>query len=105
MPCTVRRHRSYARQLRTICPQSSGCGGSIDSAHIETSRRLPQSQKHNAPKPSQRTRAGLTFFALDHSSTEMVYANADITKPEQARKVIASPTTGGAPPEPTPGCY
>jgi hypothetical protein len=31
----------------------------------------------------------LTFFAQDHASTEMVYANADITKAEQAREVIA----------------
>jgi hypothetical protein len=31
----------------------------------------------------------LTFFAQDHASTEMVYANADITKDEQAEEVIA----------------
>jgi hypothetical protein len=31
----------------------------------------------------------LTFFAQDHASTEMVYANADITKAEQAHEVIA----------------
>src|SRR5664280_1097832 len=37
----------------------------------------------------QRTRSVLTFFAQDHASTEMVYANADITKAEQAREVIA----------------
>ena len=41
------------------------------------------------PKRSQRTRAVLTFFAQDHASTEMVYANADITKAEQAREIIA----------------
>lgn len=38
---------------------------------------------------SQRTRAVLTFFAQDHASTEMVYANADITKAEQAQEIIA----------------
>ena len=38
---------------------------------------------------SQRTRSVLTFFAQDHASTEMVYANADVTKAEQAREVIA----------------
>ena len=31
----------------------------------------------------------LTFFAQDHASTEMVYANADLTKAEQAGEVIA----------------
>jgi len=41
------------------------------------------------PKRSQRTRAVLTFFAQDHTSTEMVYANVDITKAEQAREIIA----------------
>ena len=46
-------------------------------------------EKHYVPKRSQRTRAVLTFFAQDHTSTEMVYANADITKAEQAREIIA----------------
>ena len=46
-------------------------------------------EKHYVPKRSQRTRSVLTFFAQDHASTEMVYANADITKAEQAREVIA----------------
>jgi hypothetical protein len=31
----------------------------------------------------------LTFFAQDHASQEMVYANAELTKAEQAREVIA----------------
>src|SRR6266571_3436569 len=46
-------------------------------------------EKHYVPKRSLRTRAVLTFFAQDHASTEMVYANADITKAEQAREIIA----------------
>jgi len=46
-------------------------------------------EKHYVPKRSQRTRAVLTFFAQDHTSTEMVYANADITKAEQAREIIS----------------
>ncbi len=41
------------------------------------------------PRRSQRTRAVLTFFAQDHASSEMVYANADLTKAEQAREVLA----------------
>jgi transposase len=46
-------------------------------------------EKHYVPRRSQRTRAVLTFFAQDHASAEMVYANADITKNEQAAEIIA----------------
>jgi hypothetical protein len=46
-------------------------------------------EKHYVPRRSQRTRAVLTFFAQDHASTEMVYANADLTKAEQAAEIIA----------------
>jgi len=46
-------------------------------------------ERHYVPKRSQRTRAVLTFVAQDHASTEMVYANAEITKAEQAREIIA----------------
>jgi hypothetical protein len=46
-------------------------------------------EKHYVPRRSQRTRAVLTFFAQDHASAEMVYANADITKTGQAAEIIA----------------
>jgi hypothetical protein len=46
-------------------------------------------EKHYVPRRSQRTRAVLTFFAQDHASAEMAYANADLTKAEQAREVLA----------------
>lgn len=46
-------------------------------------------EKHYVPRRSQRTRAVLTFFAQDHASSEMVYANADLTKAEQAAEIIA----------------
>lgn len=46
-------------------------------------------EEHYVPKRSQRTRAVLTFFAQDHTSTEMVYANADITKADQSREILA----------------
>ncbi|MGO9205943.1 MAG: hypothetical protein ACLQBX_07115 [Candidatus Limnocylindrales bacterium] len=45
-------------------------------------------EEHYVPARSQRTRSVLTFFARDHASTEMVYANADVTKAEQAREVL-----------------
>lgn len=46
-------------------------------------------EKHYIPRRSQRTRAVLTFFAQDHATADMVYANADITKAEQAAEIIA----------------
>ncbi len=46
-------------------------------------------EEHYVPARSQRTRSVLTFFAQDHASTEMVYANADVTKAEQAKEVLA----------------
>lgn len=46
-------------------------------------------EEHYVASRSQRTRSVLTFFAQDHASTEMVYANADVTKAEQAREVVA----------------
>ncbi|HET9969298.1 MAG TPA: hypothetical protein VFQ68_13775 [Streptosporangiaceae bacterium] len=48
-----------------------------------------QLERHYVPRRSQRTRAVLTFFAQDHASAEMVYANADITKAGQAAEIIA----------------
>jgi transposase len=48
-----------------------------------------QLEKHYVPRRSQRTRAVLTFFAQDHASFEMVYANADLTKAEQAAEILA----------------
>jgi transposase len=46
-------------------------------------------EKHYVPRRSQRTRAVLTFFAQDHATADMVYANADITKAEQAAEIVA----------------
>src|SRR3989442_15218524 len=59
-------------------------------------------EKHYVPRRSQRTRAVLTFFAQDHASAEMVYANADLTNAEQAAEIIAfadywNNTTGSDP--------
>lgn len=44
-------------------------------------------EKHYVPKRSQRTRAVLTFFAQDGETHNVVYANADLTKANQAREV------------------
>ena len=49
-------------------------------------------EKHYVPRRSQRTRAVLTFFAQDHASADMVYSNADITKPGRQPRSSPSPT-------------
>jgi transposase-like protein len=45
--------------------------------------------KHYVPKRSQRTRSVLTFFAQDHATLNLIYANADLSKATQAREVLA----------------
>ncbi len=46
-------------------------------------------EKHYVPRRSQRTRSVLTFFAQDAGTHNLVYANADISKADQAREVLA----------------
>ncbi|MCA1843400.1 MAG: hypothetical protein LC792_09485, partial [Actinobacteria bacterium] len=41
------------------------------------------------PARSQSTRSVLAFFAQDHVSTDMVYANADVTKRQAAKEILA----------------
>jgi len=49
----------------------------------------PVLEKHYVPTRSQRARSVLTFFAQDSGTHNLVYANADLTKADQAREVIA----------------
>ena len=89
------------RALRTL-GMASGEGFNLDFHAIRHHGDDTVLEKHYVPKRSQRTRAVLTFFAQDHTSTEMVYANAEITKAEQAREIIAfadywHPATGTDP--------
>jgi Helix-turn-helix domain len=49
----------------------------------------PALEKHYVPRRSQRARSVLTFFAQDADTHNLTYANADLTKAEQAREVIA----------------
>jgi transposase len=91
----VRRETNHAllsglvRRLRE-CGLASGDGGfNLDFHAIRHHGDDAVLEKHYVPRRSQRTKAVLTFFAQDHTSTEMVYANADLTKAEQAREVIA----------------
>lgn len=78
-----------ARRLRELGLASGEEGFNLDFHAIRHHGEDTQLEKHYVPRRSQRTRAVLTFFAQDHASTEMVYANADLTKAEQAREVLA----------------
>jgi hypothetical protein len=77
------------RQLRTLGLATGEQGFNLDFHAIRHHGQDTPLEKHYVPRRSQRTRAVLTFFAQDHASTEMVYANADLTKAEQAREIIA----------------
>jgi len=76
-------------RLRELGLATGEHGFNLDFHAIRHHGQDTQLEKHYVPRRSQRTRAVLTFFAQDHASAEMVYANADLTKAEQAREVIA----------------
>jgi hypothetical protein len=77
------------RRLRTLGLATGEEGFNCDFHAIRHNGDDPVLEEHYVPARSQRTRSVLTFFANDHASSEMVYANADITKTEQAAEVIA----------------
>jgi hypothetical protein len=77
------------RRLRQLGLASGDEGFNLDFHAIRHHGDEAPLEKHYVPRRSQRTRAVLTFFAQDHASSEMVYANADLTKAEQAREVVA----------------
>jgi hypothetical protein len=77
------------KALRPLGLATGTAGFNLDFHAIRHHGTETVLEKHYVPRRSQRTRAVLTFFAQDHASTEMVYANADLTKAEQAREVIA----------------
>jgi hypothetical protein len=77
------------RRLRPLGLASGEEGFNCDFHAIRHHGDDPVLEEHYVPARSQRTRSVLTFFANDHASNEMVYANADITKTEQAAEIIA----------------
>ncbi len=78
-----------ARRCRQIGLYTGEAGFNLDFHAIRHHGTEVPLEEHYVPARSQRTRSVLTFFAQDHASTEMVYANADVTKTEQAREVLA----------------
>jgi transposase len=77
------------RRLRELGMATGEQGFNLDFHAIRHHGSDTPLEKHYVPSRSQRTRAMLTFFAHDHASQEMVYSNADLTKAEQAREVLA----------------
>ena len=77
------------RTLRPLGLATGEAGFNLDFHAIRHHGDDTVLERHYVPRRSQRTRAVLTFFAQDHTSAEMVYANADITKAEQAHEILA----------------
>ena len=77
------------RALRPLGLATGKAGFNCDFHAIRHHGDQAVLEKHYVPRRSQRTRAVLTFFAQDHATSDMVYSNADITKAEQAREIIA----------------
>jgi transposase len=80
---------SLVRALRPLGLATGTAGFNLDFHAIRHHGTDAVLERHYVPRRSQRTRAVLTFFAQDHTSAEMVYANADLTKAEQAREIAA----------------
>jgi len=80
---------SLGRRCREVNLYNGHGGFNLDFHTIRHHGEQVPLEEHYVVSRSQRTRSVLTFFAQDHASTEMVYANADLTKAEQAREVIA----------------
>ena len=77
------------RALRPLGLATGEAGFNCDFHAIRHHGDQAVLEKHYVPRRSQRTRAVLTFSAQDHATSDMVYSNADITKAEQAREIIA----------------
>ncbi len=77
------------RRLRPLGLATGDAGFNLDFHAIRHHGTEAPLDDNYVPKRSQSTRSVLAFFAQDHASTEMVYANADVTKREAAREILA----------------
>ena len=87
--CNLALLEGLARRCRQIGLYTGEGGFNLDFHTIRHHGEQVPLEEHYVASRSQRTRSVLTFFAQDHASTEMIYANADITKAEQAKEVVA----------------
>jgi transposase len=77
------------RRLRDVGLATGDAGFNLDFHAIRHHGAKAPLDDNYVPKRSQRTRSVLAFFAQDHASSEMVYANADVAKHEAAREILA----------------
>jgi transposase len=77
------------RRARRVGLATGDAGFNLDFHAIRHHGSDAPLEDNYVPKRSQSTRSVLAFFAQDHASTEMVYANADVTKREAAREILA----------------
>jgi hypothetical protein len=77
------------RRLRPIGMATGDAGFNLDFHAIRHYGGDAPLDNNYVPSRSQATRSVLAFFAQDHASTEMVYANADVTKRAAAREILA----------------
>jgi transposase len=77
------------RRLRSIGLATGDAGFNLDFHAIRHYGGDAPLDNNYVPKRSQATRSVLAFFAQDHASTEMVYANADVTKRAAATEILA----------------
>ena len=77
------------RRLRPIGLATGDGGFNLDFHAIRHYGEDAPLDNNYVAKRSQATRSVLAFFAQDHASTEMVYANADVTKRAAATEILA----------------
>lgn len=68
---------------------ADGTDFDLDFHAIQHWGQDPALDKHYVPKRSQRTRSVLTFFAQDADTHNLIYANAEVSKPARNREVLA----------------
>src|SRR6266513_3405275 len=77
------------RRLRPIGLATGDGGFNLDFHAIRHYGEDAPLDDNYVPSRSQATRSVLAFFAQDHVSTDMVYANADVTKRQASREILA----------------
>jgi transposase len=90
---TTRAHNQAL--LEALVPVQKACG-LIDGESLNLDFHAIMSfgedqvlEEHYVPSRSQRTRSVLTFFAQDARHTTLCYANADLSKADQAHEIIS----------------
>src|SRR5438309_372713 len=80
---------SLVAHLRPIGLATGDGGFNLDFHSIRHYGEAAPLASNYVPSRSQATRSVLAFFAQDHVSTDMVYANADVTKRQASREILA----------------